>query len=292
MTTALARRRARHRDHRPGPPGATTFLKFGRREANTPAVVTVAAHLVTDDGVGQRRPPRPRRGRAAPAARSVREAALAAAADEDTITRRRAGRVDDVEPLTDAVASDWYRRRMVGVVVAGRSSGLAAQAREGRVDGTERRHASSLGEREVEVLARRSTTLQAVLRTQLGHTSVKDGCRQGGCGSCTVLVDGEPMLSCLLPVEDVDGRRVTTLEGLTPAEGLHPVQRAFLEANGFQCGYCTPGMEMLAVGAPRPQPVARAATRSCEALSGNVCRCTGYEPIVDAIGPRPRRRRR
>ena len=90
------------------------------------------------------------------------------------------------------------------------------------------------------------TTLQSVLRNQLGHTSVKDGCRQGGCGSCTVLVDGEPMLSCLLPVEDVAGRRVTTLEGLTPAEGLHPIQRAFLDANGFQCGYCTPGMEMIA----------------------------------------------
>ena len=90
------------------------------------------------------------------------------------------------------------------------------------------------------------TTLQSVLRDQLGYTSVKDGCRQGGCGSCTVLVDGEPMLSCLLPVEDVAGRRVTTLEGLTPAEGLHPIQRAFLEANGFQCGYCTPGMEMVA----------------------------------------------
>src|SRR4249919_4365508 len=90
-----------------------------------------------------------------------------------------------------------------------------------------------LGEREVEVLVAPLTTLQAVLRNQLGHTSVKDGCRQGGCGSCTVLVDGEPMLSCLLPVEDIAGRRVTTLESLTPAEGLHPIQTAFLEANAF-----------------------------------------------------------
>jgi carbon-monoxide dehydrogenase small subunit len=139
-----------------------------------------------------------------------------------------------------------------------------------------------LSGRDVEVMVGPLTTLQAVLRTQLGHTTVKDGCRQGGCGSCTVLVDGEPMLSCLLPVEDVAGRRVTTVEGLTPADGLHPVQRAFLEGNGFQCGYCTPGMEMLAKALldhnPRP-------TRDeiVEALSGNVCRCTGYGPIVEAI---------
>src|ERR671911_3031047 len=93
-----------------------------------------------------------------------------------------------------------------------------------------------LGEREVEVLIAPLTTLQAVLRTQLGQTSVKDGCRQGGCGSCTVLVDGEPVLSCLLPAQDVEGRRITTVEGLTPPGGLHPVQQAFLDGNGYQCG--------------------------------------------------------
>jgi aerobic carbon-monoxide dehydrogenase small subunit len=142
--------------------------------------------------------------------------------------------------------------------------------------------AFELGEHEVEVLVAPLTTLQAVLRTQLGQTSVKDGCRQGGCGSCTVLVDGEPVLSCLLPVEDVEGRRVTTLEALTPAEGLHPIQRAFLDANGFQCGYCTPGMEMLAAAflAHHPDP---SRDEIVDALAGNVCRCTGYEPIVDAI---------
>ncbi len=142
--------------------------------------------------------------------------------------------------------------------------------------------AFELGEHEVEVLVAPLTTLQAVLRTQLGQTSVKDGCRQGGCGSCTVLVDGEPVLSCLLPVEDVDGRRVTTLEALTPAEGLHPIQRAFLDANGFQCGYCTPGMEMLAAAFldHHPDP---SRDEIVDALAGNVCRCTGYEPIVDAI---------
>jgi carbon-monoxide dehydrogenase small subunit len=126
------------------------------------------------------------------------------------------------------------------------------------------------------------TTLQSVLRNQLGATATKEGCRQGGCGSCTVLVDGEPMLSCLLPVEDVAGRRVTTLETITPAEGLHPIQQAFIDHGAFQCGYCTPGMVMVAaalldhVPAPTGDDIA-------EALAGNICRCTGYTKIVDAI---------
>ncbi len=139
-----------------------------------------------------------------------------------------------------------------------------------------------LSGRDVEVMVGPLATLQSVLRTQLGHTAVKEGCRQGGCGSCTVLVDGEPMMSCLLPVEDVAGRRVTTVESLTPAEGLHPVQRAFLEANGFQCGYCTPGMVMLAKALleHNPQP---SRDEIVDALSGNICRCTGYLPIIEAI---------
>jgi carbon-monoxide dehydrogenase small subunit len=139
-----------------------------------------------------------------------------------------------------------------------------------------------LGEREVEVLVAPLATLQTVLRTQVGHTSVKDGCRQGGCGSCTVLVDGEPVLSCLLPAADVEGRTVTTLETLTPADGLTTVERAFLDHNGYQCGYCTPGVEVLATAFLEHHP-SPSRDEIVEALSGNVCRCTGYDPIVDAI---------
>ena len=126
------------------------------------------------------------------------------------------------------------------------------------------------------------TTLQSVLRNQLGFTATKEGCRQGGCGSCTVLVDGEPMLSCLLPVEDVAGRRVTTLESITPAEGLHPIQQAFLDTYAFQCGYCTPGMVMLskALLDHNPSPDR---DEIADALAGNICRCTGYAPIVAAV---------
>ncbi len=139
-----------------------------------------------------------------------------------------------------------------------------------------------LNGRPAEVLARPMTTLQSVLRNQLGFTATKEGCRQGGCGSCTVLVDGEPMPSCLLPIEDVAGRRVTTLEGITPIDGLSPVQQAFLDGNGFQCGYCTPGMEMLATALLERNP-SPGRDEIVEALGGNICRCTGYQPIVDAI---------
>jgi carbon-monoxide dehydrogenase small subunit len=142
--------------------------------------------------------------------------------------------------------------------------------------------AFELGGREVEVMVKPMTNLQSVLRNQLGATAVKEGCRQGGCGSCTVLVDGEPMPSCLLPVEDIAGRRITTLESLTPAEGLHPIQQAFLDGNAFQCGYCTPGMVMLSKALLDHNP-APTDEEIGQALTGNICRCTGYRPIVRAI---------
>ena len=91
------------------------------------------------------------------------------------------------------------------------------------------------------------------------------------------------MPSCLLPVEDVAGRRVTTLETLTPAEGLHPIQQAFVDSHAFQCGYCTPGMVMLAKALLDHDPAPEPTTTSAMALTGNLCRCTGYQPIVEAI---------
>jgi carbon-monoxide dehydrogenase small subunit len=139
-----------------------------------------------------------------------------------------------------------------------------------------------LGGREVEVMVKPMTTLQTALRNNLGYTATKEGCRQGGCGSCTVLVDGEPMMSCLLPVEDVAGRKVTTVESLTPTEGLHPIQQAFIDSYAYQCGYCTPGMVMVskALIDHNPEP---SGDDIRQALTGNVCRCTGYQPIVRAV---------
>ena len=140
----------------------------------------------------------------------------------------------------------------------------------------------TLNGRETEVIVKPLTTLQSLLRDQLGEMATKEGCKQGGCGSCTVLVNGEPMNSCLLPAEDIAGQTVTTLEGITPVEGLHPLQQAFLDNLAMQCGYCTPGMIMVAKALldHNPNP---SREEISEALSGNVCRCTGYEPIVRAI---------
>jgi len=126
------------------------------------------------------------------------------------------------------------------------------------------------------------TPLLAVLRDELHLTGAKLGCGEGRCGACTVLLDGEPVVSCLLPVAAVRGRDVRTVEGLAaPDEPLTPLQDALLEHGGVQCGACTPGvvMALTALLEREPAPDEAAVT---EALAGNVCRCTGYRKIVDA----------
>jgi carbon-monoxide dehydrogenase small subunit len=146
----------------------------------------------------------------------------------------------------------------------------------------------TLNGRPTEVIVKPMTTLQKLLREQLGLTAAKAGCKQGGCGSCTVLVNGEPMLSCLLPAEDVEGQEVTTLEGLAHDGQLHPLQETFFEKFAIQCGYCTPGMLMVSKALldrnPRPSRA-----EIVQALTGNYCRCTGYEPIVQAVAEAARR---
>lgn len=146
----------------------------------------------------------------------------------------------------------------------------------------------TLNGRLIEVLVKPMTTLQKLLREQLGYTATKEGCRQGGCGSCTVLLNGEPVLSCILPVEEVEGQEVLTLEGLTENGELHPIQEAFFEGYAVQCGYCTPGMVMVTKALldrnPNPQR-----EQIVDAMTGNYCRCTGYEPIIKAVGEASRR---
>ena len=136
----------------------------------------------------------------------------------------------------------------------------------------------SLNGRPTEVMAGPLATLNHVLREQLGLRAAKTGCRQGGCGSCTVMVDGEAVLSCLLPVANVAGRSVTTLEGWED----DPLQRVFHERFAVQCGYCAPGM-LIAARALLDRNPSPSHEEIAEAISGNVCRCTGYQSIIDAI---------
>jgi aerobic-type carbon monoxide dehydrogenase small subunit (CoxS/CutS family) len=127
------------------------------------------------------------------------------------------------------------------------------------------------------------TPLLHVLRDELDLTSPKAGCQQGGCGTCTVLIDGEPRRSCLTAVATVDGAEITTLEGLGEPDELSPVQAAFYNHYGAQCGFCTPGMVIAATALLERKggPVER--DEVLEALAGHYCRCTGYVKIVDAV---------
>jgi aerobic-type carbon monoxide dehydrogenase small subunit (CoxS/CutS family) len=134
----------------------------------------------------------------------------------------------------------------------------------------------------VEVLADDYKTLLEVLREDLGLTGTKHGCELGECGACAVLVDGDPMLSCLMLAVESEGRDVTTVEGLAVDGHLHPLQECFADLGAAQCGYCTPGILMTAKALLDREPHP-SRDRIREALSGNLCRCTGYAQIIDAV---------
>jgi len=121
-----------------------------------------------------------------------------------------------------------------------------------------------------------------VLRQQLGLTGVKEGCGEGECGSCSVLMDGTLVNSCLVPVLQAEGASIVTIEGLADGTRMHKLQRAFLECGGAQCGICTPGMILAACHLLSKKPVPTLAEIQ-EGLSGNLCRCTGYVQIFEAV---------
>ena len=127
-----------------------------------------------------------------------------------------------------------------------------------------------------------SETLLTVLRTELGLTGAKYGCGEGQCGACTVLVDGQAVRSCVSPVSTLQGKRITTIEGLAAPGALHPVQQAFAELDAMQCGYCTAGMIMSAVALRSRQPNANE-DQIARGMNGNICRCGSHPRIVDAI---------
>jgi len=139
----------------------------------------------------------------------------------------------------------------------------------------------TLNGKEVEVKVKPNTTLLDLLRRKLKITSVKRGCERGECGACTVLIDNQPVNSCLVLAPQVDGKNVVTVEGIVEDEKLHPIQEAFIETGAVQCGFCTPGI-ILTLKAlfdinsnPSEEDIRKA-------IEGNLCRCTGYTKIIEA----------
>ena len=140
----------------------------------------------------------------------------------------------------------------------------------------------SINRRNYKVEAEPHWTLLDMLRNELGLLGTKRGCEKGDCGACTVLVNGKPLNACLYLAVRANGKEILTVEGLEKDEGLHPLQKAFLEKGAVQCGFCTPGMLLTAVNLldKNPSPTEEEVR---QAISGNLCRCTGYQHIVDAI---------
>lgn len=133
-----------------------------------------------------------------------------------------------------------------------------------------------------EVAVNPEQTLLEVLREELGLTGTKKGCNQGECGACTVLVDGKPVSSCLLLAVSVNGKSISTIEGLSRNGHLHPLQEAFVKLGAIQCGFCTPGMLLAAKYLLENNPLP-SEQEIKEAIAGNICRCTGYVKIIEAI---------
>ena len=176
-------------------------------------------------------------------------------------------------------ASPEYRLAMLRVM--GMRAIAVAPASAWRRDGAASSSPSTGAARSVEVEPHH--TLLEILRDDLGLTGTKECCLVGECGACTVLVDGESVDSCLMLGVEADGATVTTVEGLAIGDRLDPLQEAFLETGAAQCGFCIPGQ--LVVGAGAPRPTSRIPTRAQieEGLAGNLCRCAGYEQIIEAV---------
>jgi len=140
----------------------------------------------------------------------------------------------------------------------------------------------SVNKQPVKIAVEPHLTLLEVLRDALGLMGTKEGCGTGDCGACTVLLDGEPVSSCLMLAVEAEGQEITTVEGLATNGDLHPVQKTFIAHGGLQCGFCTPGILMSSVAllARNPQPTD---DEIRAALAGNLCRCTGYDKIVRSV---------
>ncbi|MGA8626543.1 MAG: (2Fe-2S)-binding protein [Pseudolabrys sp.] len=140
----------------------------------------------------------------------------------------------------------------------------------------------NINDRDCAIAVEPRRTLADAIREDCGQTGTHIGCEHGSCGACTVIVDGEPVRSCLMFAVQADGRKIRTVEGLANGEKLHAMQQSFMDHHGLQCGFCTPGFLMLAVGVLEREPdISDEAL--LDVLSSNLCRCTGYQNIIKAV---------
>jgi carbon-monoxide dehydrogenase medium subunit len=283
------------------------FLKLGLRQAQAIAVINVALVLTLEGEVV--RGARIALGSVAPTiVRAGQAEAYLAGRTLDAATCAEAGRraAADATPIDDVRSTAGYRTATVAALVRQGLERLAAGAQaadwldapvllETSADAAPATavppfngaiHTTINGRERTLPAAASGKTLLNALREDAGLTGTKEGCAEGECGACTVWLDGQAVMACLVPAPQAHGARVTTIEGLAashaPEAALHPLQAAFIACGAVQCGYCIPGMLMAGAKllAEHPQPdLARAQV----ALSGNICRCTGYRKILDAV---------
>jgi carbon-monoxide dehydrogenase medium subunit len=289
---------------------AGVFLKLGLRRAQAISVVNCAV-VLTMDGNQQPTEARITLGAVAPTilrAHQAEQALLGRRLDQDAIAQAAALAAQAAQPIDDIRGSADYRREMVKTLVsralcqlAAGSSGQdehapatlrigAAPLPPPSVDGPPSPIRTMVNGQEYVVTnpEAQHKTLLRLLREDCGLTGTKEGCSEGECGACTVVLDGRAVMSCIVPAPRAHGATITTIEGvgmLSPAaseDGLHPLQQAFIEAGAVQCGYCTPGFIMsgAALFCEHPQPTE---AQVKEAVSGNLCRCTGYYSILNAF---------
>jgi|SRR5579871_902919 carbon-monoxide dehydrogenase medium subunit len=289
------------------------FLKLGLRQAQAISVINVAAVLTfSDDAQNRISDARVTLGSVAPTvirARTVERYLIGKRLD--TATHERAGELasEDASPIGDVRSSAVYRRETVKALVERALAYIATNAQEHQRHDAQRQpilletplpdkaqmaHPEFAGEIDTtingkthHVAAASHKTLLNLLREDARLTGTKEGCAEGECGACTVWLDGQAVMSCLVPAAQAHNHQVTTIEGLAATasdapDELHPLQQAFIECGAVQCGFCIPGMLM--AGAKlldeRPHPNFDEARI---ALSGNICRCTGYRKILDAV---------
>ncbi len=289
-----------------------TFIKLGLRAAQAISVVNVAVVLGFNSA---NRDPQAEiasawitLGAVAPTivpATEAQQFLIGKTLDSATLEHAALLAQNTARPIDDIRGTADYRREMVGVLVARALRQLRASAERadfpvapvmlwGKTDGKFRNSKSENGKRNsetirttvngktVEIAGAHAKTLLQVLRQDLGLPGTKEGCAEGECGACTVLLDGIAVMSCLVPAARADGAEIVTIEGIARAGQLHPVQAAFMETGAVQCGYCTPGFIMSGATLldEKPQPTHADIQ---QAFTGNLCRCTGYYKIIEAI---------